>query len=451
MKRLRFKLIIILVFVSTVVSAQKAKSYQLSSPGNNISVSIEVNDKLQWSVKHKGQTAIAASAISLQLTTGEVLGSKPSVSSAKTNNIRTSINAINYKKKIIQDNYNQVTISCKGDYGIIFRAYDDGVAYRFFTKRKAPMEIKSEEANFNFDSNYKCLVPYVRDLRGKEQYIQSFEALYTDQKLSQVYKDSIAFGPVLVDIGQGKKVVILDADLEEYPGMFFKGSITGTGLQGAFAPYALEEKKGGFNNLNEMVPKRADFIAKVEGTRHFPWRAVVISEKDADLLNNDMVQKLASPSRIADVSWIKPGKAAWEWWNARNISHVDFKAGLNNATYNYYIDFAAANNLEYVVVDAGWSDNLDLMKLNAQLNLEELIAYARQKKVDLILWASWSAIAEKMEEAFAKYSAMGVKGFKIDFLDRDDQKIVSDIYKVSKRAADYKLVLDYHGMYKPTG
>lgn len=245
--------------------------------------------------------------------------------------------------------------------------------------------------------------------------------------------------------------MILDADLEEYPGMFFKKSATGSGLQGNFAPYALEEMKGGYNKLNQMVTRRASYIAKVEGTRNFPWRAVIISEKDADLLNSDKVQKLASPPRLTDISWIKPGKVAWDWWNDWNISHVDFRAGINTPTYKYYIDFASANGLEYVILDEGWSNNIDLMQLDARLNLQELIAYGKQKNVGLILWASWSAITEKMEEAFAKYSAMGVKGFKIDFMDRDDQKLVSDLYKVTKRAADYKLMVDYHGMYKPTG
>lgn len=436
---------------SIVSVAQKTKSYSVASPDGANVIKIDAGDKLTWSVSNKSQAVLAASSISLQLTTGEMLGDKASVTSAKTDKVATTINAINYKKKVIQDNYNQLILNCKGDYGIIFRAYNDGVAYRFFIKKKGMIEVKNEEASFNFDNDYNVLLPYVRDLRGKEQYVQSFEALYTKQKLSQVYKDSLAFLPLLVDMNNGKKVVITDADLEEYPGMYLKGATTGTGLKGDFAPYALEEKQGGFNKLNMMVTKRADYIAKVEGTRSFPWRVVIISNNDAELLNSDMVQKLASPPRLTDYSWVKPGKVAWDWWNDWNITHVDFRAGINTPTYKYYIDFAAANKLEYVILDEGWSNNIDLMQLDPRINLQELIDYGKQKGVGIILWASWSAITEKMEQAFAKYSAMGVVGFKIDFMDRDDQKLVSDLYKVTKRAADYKLMVDYHGMYKPTG
>lgn len=441
----------IALLISVVSTAQKTKSYQLTSPNGSIALKVDAADKLQWSVTHTSQQVIAPSTISLQLQTGEMLGDKASVTSAKTDKVNTTFNAINYKKTTIVDNYNQLTLNCKGDYGVIFRAYNDGVAYRFFIKKKGTIEIKNEEANFNFDKDYNCLLPYVRDFRGKEQYIQSFEALYANQKLSQVYKDTIAFLPLLVDVGGGKKAVILDADLEEYPGMYLKGAASGNGLKGDFAPYALEEKQGGYNKLNMMVTKRAEYIAKVEGTRSLPWRAVIISGNDAELLNNDMVQKLAAPSRLTDLSWIKPGKVAWDWWNDWNISHVDFRAGINNPTYKYYIDFAAANKIEYVVLDEGWSNNIDLMQLSSAINVQELIDYGKQKGVGIFLWASWSAITEKMEAAFAKYSAMGVKGFKIDFMDRDDQKLVSDLYKVTKRAADYKLMVDYHGMYKPTG
>ena len=445
------KIIFLLLNVSLAAISQKLKTYTVASPNGAITISIDAGDKLQWNVKHSGQKIIAPSPISIQLTSGEALGPKAIITSTKPETVNTTFKANNYKKAVVPDNYNQLTLTCKGDYGVIFRAYNDGAAYRFFTKKPGQINVVNEEATFNFDQDYNCLLPYVRDLRGKEQYVQSFEALYTSQKLSQVYKDSLAFLPLMVDVGNGKKVVILDADLEEYPGMYLKGATTGTGLRADFPPYALEEKQGGYNKLNEMVTKRADYIAKVQGTRNFPWRAVIISAKDADLLNSDMVQKLASPPRLTDVSWIKPGKVAWDWWNDWNITHVDFRAGINTPTYKYYIDFAAANNIEYVVLDEGWSNNIDLMQLDPRINLQELIDYGKQKGVGIILWASWSAITEKGDQAFAKYAAMGVKGFKIDFMDRDDQKLVSDLYRVTQKAADYKLLVDYHGMYKPTG
>jgi alpha-glucosidase len=283
-------------------------------------------------------------------------------------------------------------------------------------------------------------------------YSSAFECDYVETPLSKFVKDSLAISPLLVDLGNGKKAAIIEADLEDYPGMFLtRNDQTQQGLKGAFAHYPKEERLGGYNNMNYMVTKREPYIAKTSGARNFPWRAIIISESDKDLLNNDMMQKLAAPSRITDVSWIKPGKVAWDWWNDWNISKVDFKAGINTETYKYYIDFASKNNIEYVVLDEGWSEETDMLKIAPSMDIEELISYGKQKNVDIILWASWYAINQVLDDAFSKYSQMGVKGFKIDFLDRDDQKMVKSIYNIAEKAASYKLLVDFHGMYKPTG
>ncbi len=448
----RFKITLFLCLLALVSTAQKPKNYQLASPSGLIHLNIQVSDKIEWSVTSQSTAVIAPSAISMQLKSGEILGNNATIISTKTESVNTVIYAINYKKSIIRDVYNQVIINCKGDYGLMFRVYDEGVAYRFFTKRKEEITILNETANFNFDKDYQCLAPYIKGLRGPEKFIQSFEALYTSVKLSQFAKDTLAFLPVLVRLDNGIKAVLLEADLENYPGMFLqKNTSTSSGFKGVFAPYPLAEAQGGYHNLNTMVSQRADYIASSNAITNFPWRAVVISNNDAELLNNDMVQKLASPSRIKDVSWIKPGKAAWEWWNDWNISHVDFKAGINTETYKYYIDFAAANKLEYVVMDEGWSNSLDLMKVSPKIDLQAILDYGKQKNVSVILWASWYAVNVNPQAAFAKYAAMGVKGFKIDFMDRDDQKMVQSLYTIAQIAADYKLIVDYHGMYKPTG
>lgn len=451
MNKKSFLLSLLITLTVSVVLAQKSKSFSLKSPDGKITVQLDAGDKMNWSVKHGPDVIISPSSFSLTLSTGEILGDKATVVSSKNSTVNTVFNTPIYKKKSVVDNYNQLVINCKGDYGIILRAFNDGVAYRFFTAKKGTITIQSEEANFNFANDHKSFVPYVRDFRGAEQYIQSFEALYTEAPLSKVYKDTLGFLPVLVEAGS-KKAVILEADLEDYPGMFVSPGTAGNfGLKGAFAGYPLTEFQGGFHMLNTMVSKRADYIAKVNGTRNYPWRAVVISDNDAALANNDMVQKLASPSRIADQSWIKPGKVAWDWWNDWNISHVDFKAGVNTETYKYYIDFAAANKVEYIVMDEGWSDALDLMKVSDKVNLKEILDYAKQKNTGVILWASWYATDNKLDEAFSKYAAMGVKGFKIDFMDRDDQKMVTSLNTIAKKAADHKLLVDYHGMFKPAG
>src|SRR5688572_13891623 len=452
MKKIRIHLLLAFILGTVNAQAQGSKALQVSSPNGAIIVRIEATANLQWSVSHKQQQILAPSAIALELNTGEVLGSNPKITSSKMEKVKREITAINYKKAVIPDEYNQLTIRFKGDYGVLVRAYNDGVAYRLFTSRKGEQIIRKEAVNFNFTADHKAFIPFVRDLRGTEIYINSFEALYKEINLSQFNKDTLAFLPLLVDVGNGKKAVVLEADLEDYPGMFVNiNQETRKGLVGEFAPYPLEEKQGGFNMLNLMVTKRADYIAKTKGTRSFPWRAIVISESDKDLLDNDLVQKLASPPRIADVSWIKPGKVAWDWWNNWNISHVDFRAGINTQTYKYYIDFAAANKLEYIIMDEGWSVSTDMTKVSDKIDLDEIVAYGKEKRVGVILWATWYALTQQIDEVFEKYSKMGVKGFKIDFLDRDDQKMVASTYEIAEKAAKYKLMVDLHGMYKPTG
>jgi alpha-glucosidase len=448
----RFLFLILFLVGFTTAHAQKEKALQVTSPDGHITLSVVPGAKLEWSVKHRGQQIVAPSVIGMTMQNGEVLGDNPKIASSKMERVKKEIAAINYKKAVIPDEYNQLTIRFKGDFGVLFRAYNDGVAYRLFTSRKEDLTIKKEHVNFNFTEDHKAFIPFVRDLRGKEIYINSFEALYKEINISKVNTDTLAFLPLLVDVGNGKKAVILEADLEDYPGMFITlNQQTNRGLIGEFAPYPLEEVQGGFNKMNLMVSKRADYIAKTRGTRSFPWRVVVISEKDKDLLNNDIVQKLAAPPRIADVSWIKPGKVAWDWWNNWNISHVDFKAGINTPTYKHYIDFAAANKLEYIVMDEGWSESTDMTKVSPKIDLDEIVSYGKQKNVGVILWATWYALTKQMDAVFEKYSNMGVKGFKIDFLDRDDQKMVASTYEIAEKAAKYKLMIDLHGMYKPTG
>ncbi len=445
------RLMVMLLLSSSILVAQKKNDFEIKSPDGVISLKIVAGAKLQWSVQHKGQQIIAPSAISLLLEGDDVLGDNAKIISSKTEKINAVIAAINYKKASIPDEYNQLTINCKNGYGVIFRVYNDGVAYRFFTKKKGEIIVKNEEANFNFTDDHKAFIPYMWDYRGGKIFNSSFEALYREINISQFLSDSLAFLPVLVDVGDNKKAVILEADLEDYPGMYLNINQTRKGFMGVYAPYPLEAQQGGYADMNIIPTKRADYIAKTNGTRNFPWRAVVISPNDKELLNNDIVQKLASPPRISDISWITPGQVAWDWWNNWNISHVDFKAGINTPTYKYYINFAAANKIKYIIMDGGWSDRLDLTKVSPEINVQEIIDYGKQKGVDVILWASWYAVTQQMDKVFPLYSKMGVKGFKIDFIDRDDQKAVASTYEIAKKAAEYHLLVDYHGVFKPTG
>lgn len=428
------------------------RAQDLISPNGKIKMRLEVGAEIRWSVNHENTEVITPSAISITLYNGVVLGMHPQIISVKKTTVNSSFSTPFYKKNTVLDQYNQITLQFKGDYGLILRAYDDGVAYRFFTTKKGTITILSENASFNFAGNYKAFVPYVRDLREHDMYTSAFEAMYDEIHLSQFVKDSLALSPLLVEVGDGKKVVITEADLQDYPGMFLTANAENpNGLKGQFAHFPQNERLGGFHNMNYMVSSRAPYIARTNGKRSFPWRTVIISTNDKELANNDMVQKLSPPSQITDVSWIKPGKVAWDWWNDWNISKVDFKAGINTDTYKYYIDFAAKNKLEYVILDEGWSEENNMLKISPQINLEEIVSYGKQKNVGIILWTSWYAINQVLDDAFSKYAAMGVKGFKIDFLDRDDQKMVNAVHYIAKKAADYKLLIDYHGMYKPAG
>ena len=429
-------------------ASPKPKTYELRSPNGAITIHVTVDDHLHWSVDHKGEPAILPSEIGLQLQNGEVLGENAKVLSAKTRTVNTTITPVNYKKATIQDQYAELILHCTGDYDVIFRVYDDAAAYRFSTQRKGELIVKDEEANFNFQNDGKAFIPIQWDLRDGKNFNSSFEALYHEIDLSRFPKDSLAFLPLLVDIGHNKKVAILEADLDDYPGMYLHLNSTAKGLSGVYAPCPLDAK---LHSINYIPTERADYIAKTTGTRNFPWRVVVISQQDKDLLNQDIVQKLAAPSKLADVSWIKPGQVAWDWWNNWNISHVDFKAGINTPTYKYYIDFAAANHLPYIIMDEGWSDDLDLMKISPRINLQEIIDYGKHKGVGVILWATWYAVTHQLDKAFPFYANMGVRGFKIDFIDRDDQLAIASTYTIAAKAAENKLMVDYHGTSKPAG
>ncbi|MCF8357713.1 MAG: glycoside hydrolase family 97 protein [Prolixibacteraceae bacterium] len=443
----------LLLFLSGFfIKTSFAKNYELKSPDGKISLSVEAGGETTWSVSHTGQAVIAPSAISLILENGEILGRNAKVKSEKRISVDETFPAFLYKKTTVNDRFNQLTLKCKGKYSIAFRVYNDGVAYRFETNRKGELTVKNEVANFNFTADHNAFIPYMWDYRGGQKFNHSFEALYREGPISEFAADSLAFLPVLVDVGKGKKAVILEADLNDYPGMYLDLNETGKGFNAEFARYPLETEMGGYQNMNEIPVKRADFIAKTSGTRTFPWRAVVISENDKELLDNDMVQKLSPPCQIDDPSWIKPGLVAWDWWNDWNISHVDFRAGYNTPTYKHYIDFAAENNLQYIVIDWGWSSKTDLFELTTpELDIPEIIRYGQEKGVDVVLWATWYAVREQIDTVFAHYSGMGVKGFKIDFVDRDDQLAVASLYDIAQKAAEYKMIVDYHGVFKPTG
>lgn len=454
MKLLSKKWAVVLLLAAPLwVNAQKV--IDLKDPSGKVQVKVTVGENITYSVCHEGDVMIEPSPISMTLTDGTVFGKEPCLRKKSYQTENQTIYPPIYKKKSIDDYYNQLTLDFKGGYSIVFRAYEDGVAYRFVSALKKPFLVESEQAVFNLPDNPKIFAatPKGRKIDGKEnQYHSSFQNTYRHTNLSEWDKSRLAFLPILSEGKGEKKVCITEADLLNYPGMFLKLSPDNKGFYGEFAAYPKDvsiEVRG----LKGMVKTREPYIAKVEGKTAFPWRVMVISEEDIDLLCSDMVYKLATPAKEGDYSWVKPGKVAWDWWNDWNLYGVDFRAGINTETYKYYIDFASKFGIEYVILDEGWAvaGPADLFQIVPEIDMKELIRYADSKKVGLILWAGYRAFDLDMERVCKYYAAMGIKGFKIDFMDRDDQYMVDFNRRCAEVGAKYKLLIDLHGTYKPTG
>ena len=444
---------ILLIAVPFWANAQKG--IELKDPSGKIQLNVMLGNTVTYSVSHGEDVIIGTSPVSMTLTDGTVFGKEPRLKKKKYRTENQMIYPPIYRKQSIKDHFNELTLEFKGGYSLVFRAYEDGVAYRFISDLKKSFMVESEQAVFNLPNNPKVFAatPKGRKIDGVEnQYHSSFQNTYRHVELSKWDKSRLAFLPVLSESENGKKVCITEADLLNYPGMFLKVSSDNKGFYGEFAAYPKDisvEVRG----LKGMVKTREPYIAKVEGKTVFPWRVMVISEKDTDLLCSDMVYKLATPAAEADYSWIKPGKVAWDWWNDWNLYGVDFRAGVNTETYKYYIDFASKFGIEYVILDEGWAvaGPADLFQIVPEIDMEELIRYADSKKVGLILWAGYRAFDLDMERVCKHYSAMGIKGFKIDFMDRDDQYMVDFNRRCAETGAKYKLLIDLHGTHKPTG
>ena len=431
-----------------------AKEYRLQSPSGKITAEISCGDELDYSVSYDGREVLAVSPISMTLGDGTVRGPKAKVSKAVRRSNESVVESPFSQSATMTDSYNALTLQMKGDWSVEFRAYDDGVAYRFASTSKQPYEIKSEQVEFNFPADYTASVPYVRtgsDDDMQSQFFNSFENQYTVSPLSGLNPRRLAFLPLSVDAGD-VRVAITETDLDNYPGLYLYNPDGTNSLKGKHAPYPTETVDGGYNNIQSVVTGTADYIARVDEARTFPWRILAIGS-DKDIAASNLSYLLAAPSRIADTSWIKPGKVAWDWWNSWNITGVDFEAGINTPTYKHYIDFASDNGIEYVILDDGWAAGKgeDLFILNPDIDLEEIISYATAKNVGIILWAGYRAFERDLEKVCRHYSEMGVKGFKIDFEDRDDQLMTAFNHRAAETAAKYHLVLDLHGAYKPAG
>jgi alpha-glucosidase len=434
---------------STCLLAQSRPSQVISvkSPNNKIELKIELKGQILYSIYFNSREVISPSPISLTINDNIVLGKRPVLENVSRTSVDDRISpAVREKRAVVIDRYQQANLKFRGNFGLIFRVYDDGVAYCFYTGYRVPIKIRGEEATFTFPENYQVYFPFISSLHT------SFESTYSYLPLKDIGPDRFGYAPVVVDLNDGFKVAITDVAVDDYPGMFLTGNKEGLArLTGKFAPCPAEEKLRQGSDRELEVVQEANYLAETRGNRQYPWRLILLAENDAQLVSSDIVYRLSPPTELKDTSWIKPGKVAWDWWNALNIYGVDFKAGINTETYKYYIDFASKYGLEYIILDEGWSDPADLFKTNPELNLEEVVKYGEAKKVGVILWCVWYTLDRQLDRALDYFQRIGVKGIKVDFMDRDDQKMVNFYRRCASAAAKRRLVVDFHGAHKPVG
>ena len=444
------KNIITLAILFSSVSIWAQKEYKVTSPDGKLNVTVQVSKNITYSLTHESTNILSASPVSMTLESGEVLGKSPKGIKARQSSVNRTVASPFYKKSQVTENYNELTLTFNGNYGLIFRAYNAGMAYRFTTNRKDSLTIINEEFTLNFTKDFQTVAPYATPEGSFEaQMNTSFEGPCTHESISGLNPKKLIYLPMLVVLDEGKKLCITEADLYGFPGAWLNGA----GSQSLRVVHAGYPKKTEPRGSSYFVLERENYIAKTTGTRVFPWRLLIVAENDAGLINSDMVYSIAEPCRIVDPSWIKPGKAIWDWWHGTALTGVDFRSGMNTETFKYYVDFAAKYGLDYVLVDAGWTvdpDNI-LAGTKQGMDIAELVRYGNSKNVGILLWMSYRAFHHDMDNVSRHFAEMGVKGFKIDFQDRDDQQIEDYIYKAAETCAKYRLLIDFHGIHKPTG
>jgi len=434
----------ILLAVLSVFTAyySTAKDYKISSPDNKIILTVNIDGDIKWSVSREGREIINNTKIAMILENGKILGENEKVRKAAISQLDDIIKpVVANKRSEIRDNCNILTISFSSGFNIQFRAYNDGVAYRFETALKDEIIVKNEVSDLVFPSGTISWYPL------ESGFMSHNERFFIYSSVDTIEKKHLASLPTLFQVNS-VDVLLTESDIEDYPGMWLIGGGSGK-ISGTWSKYPDTEKLIGELNLEITTTK--DYIAKTKGTRTFPWRVYVIAPTDVKLLESDLVYKLAPPNKIVDTRWIRPGHVAWDWWNDNNIYGVDFRAGINNDTYKYYIDFASKNKIEYILLDAGWYDSLNILKSIPAINVPELCRYAENKNVGVILWVAWKTFWDKMDEATALYEKWGVRGVKVDFMQRDDQKVVNFYQEAAKKTADHHLIIDFHGAFKPDG
>ena len=436
-------IISIFCIAASVLMMQAQVKETLLSPNGKVKMEIIANNELTFNIFDNGKQLLKGMPNLL------IEGKKASLyTGASAKSVEEHFDAPNYKMASFDDAYNALIVKNKNGVNVEFRAYNSGVAYRFVTtSTKGEWTVKDEVTSFDFAGDYTAYLPY--STNPQKPMAMAFQATYDVAPLSKS-RNLEAFLPATFDEGT-TKITLLETDVEAYPGMFVKAK--GTTLKASFPHYPKTFDYYPWRQ-QKYVTATEDFIAKGKGNRTFPWRVLVITHDDTEMPTNTLAYQLGSPSRIqGDTSWIRPGKVAWDWWNDWGLTGVPFEAGINQDTYKYYIDFAAKNGLEYIILDEGWYNpkSGDMLTVIPELDLPELVRYGQQKQVGIILWTVFNVLDTQLEKACEQYAKMGIKGFKVDFMDRYDQEAVEMIERIAEKCAQHHLMLDYHGIFAPQG
>ncbi|HQM69786.1 MAG TPA: glycoside hydrolase family 97 protein [Bacteroidales bacterium] len=437
------KLFVLLLILAGVSAYSAPKTYKVTSPDGKIVVTVNAGTDIKLSASYQGREVITSLKAGLVQSTGKTFGENETVRKAVYGKIEQVLEpVVPQKHSKIDDRCNTLLITFRSGFAVNFRVYDDGIAYRFETALKDDLIIKNEISEITFPSGSRSWYPL------EESFMSHNERQYIYSSVDTLKEKHLASLPALFTVDD-INVLLTEADIQDYPGMWLKGNGAG-GLKGVFPQYPETERLKGDRNL--FITKTKDYIAQTKGTRTYPWRAFVIAGNDAKLVESELVYKLGAPNTTGNTDWIKPGQVAWDWWNANNIYGVDFRSGINTATYKYYIDFAAKNGIEYIIIDDGWYPlGLTVLKSIPELDIPELCRYAQSKNVGVILWVVWNLFWDEMDDAVALYEKWGVKGVKVDFMQRDDQKVVNFYHEAARKTFEHHLLIDFHGSYKPDG
>jgi alpha-glucosidase len=439
-----FRFMFLLLLLPLLAGAQK----RAVSPDKNLAVTITGGKSLMISATFKGQVLLEPSEVAL------VLMSRPlswdiARSSVKQIDARI-VPPVAEKRKEIRDYCTEMTVTFRSPVSLQVRVYDDGFAYRFISSIKDSIVVENEIARYSLPDTTLLYGSPVTERDDRDIFHTSFEEPYVIQSTDTVSPKSLFFSPVLVGYAKGAKASITESDLEDYPGMFLRVD-SGRVMTGVYAGYPIELKMIEGEFPQEIVTRRADYIARTKGTRSFPWRVFMISAQDKQLPSNDMVYRLGAPARVTDTNWIKPGKGTDEWIIGVNLFNVPFKTGVNTATYKYYIDFARRFGFQRIMMDAGWSDYKDLFKINPAINMDEISAYAKAKGISLSMWTLASTLERQLDPALKQFRNWGVDFIMTDFMDRDDQLMVNFYHRIAKACADHQIMIMYHGAFKGAG